>query len=151
MNQQSKPHTVCRAYLKAAPHLLELPADDPARREWQHHAGACPDCAGLLKAESEVISRLAQLPVPEPAYVRGRVMTAIRTSRHPLHFWRRDFAWGAASAFVGVAIGLMIAAVNSSTYTQVANSSQQEEYAGITTDSFDELAVELTTDSEKSR
>jgi len=151
MKQQSKSHTACRAYLRAAPHLLELPADDPARREWLRHAVTCPDCAGLLKAESEVIARFAHLPVPEPAYVRARVMAKIRASRRPVQFWRRDFAWGAASALVGVVIGLGIAASNASTYAQVSDAAQQEAYAGIVSDSFDDLATEITAGSEESR
>jgi len=151
MNQQSKSHIACRAYSMAAEHLLELPADNPAHLEWERHADSCPDCAGLLKAESQLISRLTRLQVPEPAYVRGRVMFVIRASKRPALFRRRDFAWGTASAFAGVVIGLMIATANTSSYSQIADASQQEEYAGIVSDSFDELANELTTETGDAR
>jgi hypothetical protein len=143
MYRQSKSNQACRAYLRQAPRLLELSGDDPLRVEWLIHARSCADCRQLIESHTAISQRLSHLADSKPAFVRARVMAAVRDSRRPVRLLQpRRVAWGLATGLAGAALGFLLVNLEPAVdLTATLNS--QTSYASVVTDGFDQVAAEL--------
>jgi len=147
MNRQLKHYSACRTYEKSAPRLLELPADDPARRQWALHAAECEGCRKLMEADEMLVGLLVQHPHPGPACVQTRVLAELHSRRRPVIFRRKDFAWGAASGLLGAAMGILISLATPPSAKITTSASQYEANGGVS-DSFDQYAADFLAGSE---
>ena len=143
MNTRSTTSGACRNYRNQAARLLNLPATDATRQEWQVHSQTCADCRLLIEVHAEIELHLSHLPDPEPAYVHGRVMAAVHGARQLGSLSRRNaWALGLASGMAGLALGLFLANSDLGAGATQASSSNQS-YATAVSDDFDLVAVEL--------
>ncbi len=145
-------HIGCSEWRNQIPSLIDLPAGDEVRAVWERHAADCPQCRAVLDEESKFRELFVHLPDPGPAYLAGRVMTAVREARGARQLFRlRDLVWATTGVVAGVVLGFWIAGAVPSTSNRIQPGAVFEEALNQLPSGLDELISEIASEGEEVR